>query len=107
VPAPVRAYFEALRADDDGAVLALFAPDAVVVDREAEIRGAAEIREWQLGPVAANDATIELLGGEPLTGGGYQARVRMTGSFPGGVAEALFDFRSSDGKISRLEISPL
>jgi hypothetical protein len=87
--------------------LALFAPDAVVVDREAEIRGAAAIREWQLGPVAASDATIELLGGEPLTGGGYRVRVRMTGSFPGGVAEALFDFRSSDGQISHLGISPL
>jgi hypothetical protein len=87
--------------------LALFAPDAVVVDREAEIRGAAAIREWQMGPVAASAATIELLGGEPLTGGGYRVRVRMTGSFPGGAAKARFDFGSSDGQISRLEIRPL
>jgi len=105
VPDVVNRYFVALNSSDREGLLALFAPDAVVVDEGETWRGMNEIRTW-VGNVAFRFQYIaEVLGVETGGDGDYVARTRLEGNFPGGTVELNVRFDVEGGQIRRLEIA--
>lgn len=103
VPDVVNRYFVALNSNDREGLLALFTPDAVVVDEGQTWRGTSEIRTW-VGDVAFKfQYTAEVLGVEAAGDGNYVAHVRLEGNFPGGTVELNVRFDVDEGQIRRLE----
>lgn len=78
----------------------------MVVDEGETRRGTGEIRAWQTGPASRYTYTTEVLSGEPREGDRYVVHGRLTGNFPGGTAELIWDFTISSERISRLAIAP-
>jgi hypothetical protein len=105
-PAAVTAFFEADARRHIDAIVALFAPDAVVVDERQTWQGSDEIRAWQEGPASKYTYTTEISHLEPVDDDRYRASGRLRGNFPGGTADLKWDFTIRDGLISRLEIAP-
>lgn len=91
------------RTDD---LVALFTPEATVVDEGEARRGTDAIRAWRAGAATAYEYTTTVTGHEPLPGGRHRVRVRLEGTFPGGTADLRFDFTLAGDRISRLEIAP-
>ena len=102
----IRRYFEHDANRDIDGIVALFSDDATVID-EAETRhGTDEIRAWQTGTASKYTYSTEILAitdGEP---GRSFVDARITGDFPGGVADLRWDFTVSDDRIRRLVIAP-
>jgi hypothetical protein len=98
-------YFDLCAERDQDAIVALFADDATVVDESTTRRGKAELRAWREGAVTFYTYTTELLSSEALGPDRYLITGRLTGDFPGGVAEFKWDFTISDGRITRLVIA--
>ena len=102
-PDVINLYFAALNSRDRDGLLALFTPDAVVVDEGATWRGTSEIRTW-VGDVAFKfQYTAEVLGVEAAGEAAYVAYVRLEGNFPGGTVELNVSFDVDGNQIRRLE----
>jgi hypothetical protein len=102
----VRRYFT-LDADRNiDAIVALFADDATVVDEGETRHGTMEIRAWQIGPASRYTYTTEVLGTVAVEPDRYVVTGRLTGNFPGGIAELKWDFTLAGGRIRRLVIAP-
>ena len=102
----VRRYFE-LDADRDiDAILALFSDDATVVDEGKERHGTLEIHAWQIGDASRYAYTTEVLDTVVLAPDRRVVTGRLTGNFPGGVAELRWDFTIAGDRIARLIIAP-
>jgi hypothetical protein len=102
----VRRYFE-LDADRDvNAILALFSDDATVVDEGESRHGPRAIRAWQTGEASKYTYTTEVLDTVAPAPDRRVVTGRLTGDFPGGVAELRWDFTVSGGRIARLVIAP-
>lgn len=106
VPEAIREYFarDAERAIDS--IVALFTEDATVTDEGETRRGTAQIRAWQTGPASQYTYTTEILGTDALAADQYVVTGRLTGDFPGGVAELRWDFRLRGARIKTLVIAP-
>lgn len=103
IPDVVNRYFAVLNSRDEEGLLALFRPEAVVVDEGETWRGTSEIRTW-VGKVAFRfQYTAGVLGVESAGDGNYVARVRLEGNFPGGTVELNISFDVDGDKIRRLE----
>jgi ketosteroid isomerase-like protein len=103
VPDAVNRYFAALNGRDREDLLALFSPDAVVVDEGQTWTGASEIRGWVDEVAFKFQYTAEVLGVEDACEGSCVARVRLEGNFPGGTAELNVRFEVDGGQIRQLE----
>ncbi len=102
----IRRYFE-LDADRDiDSIVALFSIDATVVDEGETRHGIAEIRAWQIGPASKYTYTTQILDTVALAPERYRITGRLTGDFPGGIAELKWDFTVAAGRITRLAIAP-
>ena len=106
LPDVVRRYFglDADRAIDP--IVALFTADATVIDEGETRHGTTEIRAWQTGPAANYTYTTEVHGTEALAANRHVVTGRLTGNFPGGVAELKWDFTLAGERISQLIIAP-
>jgi uncharacterized protein (TIGR02246 family) len=105
VPDVVSRYFSALNSRDGDGLLALFTPDAVVVDEGETWLGTGEIRTWVEDIAFRFQYTAEVLGVETAGDGDYVARTRLEGNFPGGSVELTVRFDLDGGQIRRLEIA--
>jgi hypothetical protein len=106
MPETVNQYFALDARHDHGAILALFADDAVVVDEGRTMRGREAIRSWREGPVSRYSYTTEIAGTEQLAPDRVLVRGRITGDFPGRTAELGWDFTLEKERITRLVIAP-
>ena len=102
-PDVVNRYFAALNGRDGEGLLALFSPDAVVVDEGQTWPGTTEIRTWVEDVAFRFQYTAEVLGVEDAGDGKYIARVRLEGDFPGGTVELNVRFEVDGNRIRRLE----
>ncbi len=105
-PPAIESYFENDSRRDVEGILALFAPDAVVIDDGRSWQGSTDIRAWQLGPASQYQYTVTVFGIEGTGGETYVASCRLDGNFPGGSAELRFRFTLSLDLIEQLEIAP-
>lgn len=105
-PEVVRRYFEHDAKRDIAAIVALFAEDATVVDEGRTRHGTAEIQAWQTGPASTYTYTTEILGSERHGSNRCLVTGRLTGNFPGGIADLRWDFTVAADRISRLVIAP-
>jgi ketosteroid isomerase-like protein len=106
LPAAVQLYFHADARRDIDAILALFAPDATVVDEGKAYRGTAMLREWQEGPASRYEYRVTIADRRNLGEGGVRVVVRLDGNFPGGTATVNFDFDLTGDRIRGLRIAP-
>jgi ketosteroid isomerase-like protein len=104
LPGPVAAYFEANKRFDLDAMLAPFAPDAVVVDEKRTYRGHDAIRAWiEEATLGARAVAIP----RQVEGDGADRVVtaEVSGSFPGSPVTLGFRFGLTGDRIARLEIA--
>src|SRR5260370_245450 len=106
VPGPVRSYFAADATRDIDAILALFTPDASVVDEGQTYRGAEMRREWQDGPGSRYQYRVTIVDHRELADGCVRVVGRLDGNFPGGMATVNFDFELAGERIAGLAIAP-
>ena len=104
LPDILQRYFAAQNAHDIEALVACFAPDAVVRDEGKDIIGMQEIRTWKIETSAKYRITAE-----PLESRAEADRtivvVMVSGTFPGSPAKLTYRFGFSiDGRINALEI---
>ncbi len=105
VPDVINRYFAALNGRDSEGLLALFTPEAVVIDEGETWRGLSEIRTWIDNVAFRFQYNAEVLGVEGAGDGSYVARMRLEGDFPGGTVELNVRFDVDGGQIRRLENS--
>ena len=89
-----------------GSIVALFTDHAQVVDEGEARHGRSEIREWQIGPASKYTYTTQVLHSEELDANRYAVTGRLTGNFPGGVAELRWNFKLAGDRIEQLIIAP-
>jgi hypothetical protein len=105
-PDVITRYFNVTAERNTDTIVALFADDATVVDEATTRRGKDEIRAWRNGPATAYTYTTELFSTQPIAPNRYLITGRLTGNFPGGVADLKWDFTIADDRITRLVIAP-
>jgi ketosteroid isomerase-like protein len=105
LPKTIAAYFAATNARDTAAVVACFAPDAVVVDERREMRGRAAIRAWRERTFGQYRYTSDVI---DATAAGERIVVtaRVAGDFPGSPVDLHFAFALAGDQIAALEIRP-
>jgi hypothetical protein len=106
VPYVVSRYFERDTDRDIDSIVSLFADDATVIDEREEHHGTAEIRAWQTGAASKYTYTTEITNTETLGPDRYLVTGRLTGNFPGGIADLKWDFTIAGQQITRLVIAP-
>ncbi|GHO46888.1 nuclear transport factor 2 family protein [Ktedonospora formicarum] len=97
-------YFEASARRDIDAVVASFSEEALVVDENHTYHGSQEIREWQEGVASIYEYTTQILDTKRLDEKSYLVIGRLTGNFPGGIADLQYRFVIHNDLIERLEI---
>ena len=102
----VSRYFELDAAQDHESLVARFAENATVVDERQTWRGTDEILAWRTGPASTYEYATEIEQTTALAPNRRHVRGRLTGNFPGGVADLRWDFTTNDGLITRLVIAP-
>lgn len=104
LPEPIAAYFIADRGAGE-TVADCFTPAAVVQDEGHVYRGADEIRRWRADVAAKFTYVCDPLAIDAQDGKSV-VRCRLTGDFPGNVADLRFFFQLEGDKIAALEIIP-
>ena len=104
VPQPILDYLDAIRRFDGNALLAAFAPDAVVVDERVIYRGLREISGWIEDAIVVARPVVTLRLTAPV---GAEQRVVADISGPNLARPLLatLSFTILDEHVSRLEIS--
>jgi uncharacterized protein (TIGR02246 family) len=103
IPDVINRYIASLNSRDPEELLALFTPDAVVVDEGETWRGTSEITTWVVDIAFRFQYNAEVLSVETTGDGDYIARVRLEGNFPGGTVELKVRFDVDEDRIRRLE----
>jgi hypothetical protein len=106
LPLIVSQYFDFDAVRDVESIVALFTDDATVIDENETRHGTHEIRSWQEGPASKYTYTTEITASSRLGPDRYMVDARLTGNFPGGIANLKFDFTIADEHITRLVIAP-
>ena len=106
LPDVILRYFERDTDRDIDSIVNLFADDATVIDEGEERHGTAEIRAWQTGAASKYTYTTEITNTEALGPARYLVTGRLTGNFPGGIADLKWDFTIAGQHITRLIIAP-
>jgi hypothetical protein len=91
LPAVLERYFAAQNAHDTDALVACFAPDAVVHDEGEDIVGTAAIRAWKEKTSAKYRVTVEPLERRDESGRTVVV-ARVSGTFPGSPANLTYRF---------------
>lgn len=102
----IRRFFALEAARDLDDMIALFADDATVLDESQTRQGTDAIRAWRAEVASKYTYTTEILAitnGDP---GRVLVEGRITGDFPGGVADLKWDFTIAEDRIRRLVIAP-
>jgi ketosteroid isomerase-like protein len=97
-------YVEAVNARDPEQLLALFAPDATVVNTFGLHEGADQIRAFYVELVFANEVTVQITN---VIDGGKQCAIEVDGHSPAtDVVQKMTDVFTvgGDGRITRLSI---
>jgi len=104
LPDVLHRYFAAQNAHDIEALVACFAPDAVVRDEGKDIIGTQAIRTWKIETGAKYRITAEPLESRPEADRTIVV-VKVSGTFPGSPANLMYRFSfSTDGRINSLEV---
>jgi hypothetical protein len=106
IPEVVTRYFERDTDRDIDSIVSLFADDATVIDEGETRHGTTEIRAWQTGAASKYTYTTEITSTEALGPDRYLVTGRLTGNFPGGVADLKWDFTIAGHHITQLVIAP-
>jgi hypothetical protein len=106
LPDVVTRYFERDADRDIDSIVSLFADDATVVDEGETRHGSTEIRAWQTGVASKYTYTTEITSTQALGPDRYVVIGRLTGNFPGGVADLKWDFTVAGHHITQLVIAP-
>lgn len=101
LPQPLAEFIRAKNAHDSAALTACFAPDAVVYDDGAEMRGRPAIKEWSEGVNKAYSLTMEPTG---LTEAEDETVLTalVSGNFDGSPLEFEYRFKIKAGSITAL-----
>jgi hypothetical protein len=104
LPSILDRYFNAQNAHDIDAMIACFAPDAVVRDEGHTHAGTDAIRAWKI-----DTSTRYRIAAEPIESRNDGDRtvvvVKVSGTFPGSPANLTYRFGfSADGRIGALEV---
>jgi hypothetical protein len=104
LPAILDRYFKAQNTHDIEAMVACFAPDAVVRDERRDIIGTEAVRAWK-----KETSAKYRIAAEPIESRSEHDRtivvVRISGRFPGSPANLTYRFGfSADGLINALEV---
>jgi hypothetical protein len=104
LPEILHRYFAAQNAHDIDAMVACFAPDAIVRDEGHTHVGTGAVRAWKKETSAKYRITAEPI--ESRTEGDrIIVIVRVSGTFPGSPANLTYSFGfSTDGRIAALEV---
>ena len=102
----IRRFFELDAVRDLDALVALFSDDATVIDEGQERHGIDEIRTWRADVASKYTYTTEVRTIDSREGGRYLVDGRITGDFPGGVADLTWEFTVAADRIRRLVIAP-
>lgn len=102
----IRLYFEADDERDLDALVALFDDDATVADEGQTRHGTDEIRAWRTDVASKYTYATEVLAITNREPDRYVVDGRITGDFPGGVADLRWDFTIADDRIRHLTIAP-
>lgn len=106
-PDVLRRYFDRQDdRDDPDALIALFSDDAVVVDEGRTRHGIDEIRAWRSEVATKYTYTTEIRAIDEREPGRYVVDGRITGDFPGGVADLRWELTVAGDRIRRLVIAP-
>ena len=105
LPSPILAYIDAARRCDGAALVAAFAPDAVVRDEGGFHAGRDAIDAWWRAAKAKYQHVIEPLKMSE-TNGVAEVLAKVSGRFPGSPATMVFAFRVENWRIAELEIVP-
>src|SRR5689334_9884054 len=97
----IRRYFALDAARDLDGLVALFADDATVVDEAQTREGTDAIRAWRAEVASKYSYTTEIRAITNGVPGRALAEGRITGDFPGGIADLKWDFTVGDGRIRR------
>jgi ketosteroid isomerase-like protein len=103
VPAPIASFFHAFNAKDTDALLASFAPDALVTDEEHEYRGLAAIKGWFATVNAKYKPSVEATDLAD-NGGEIVVTTQVSGTFPGSPIRLHYHFTLKDGRVAALSI---
>src|SRR5687767_11291523 len=82
IPPIIESYFDASNANDIGALVACFSPDATVVDEHQTHRGTAQIKAWSVNVRKKYEFKSEILKALE-TPGVTIVTAKVSGSFPG------------------------
>src|SRR5262245_59174717 len=110
LPPRIAAYFTAADREDLDGMLDCFAPDAVVIDEDAEWQGRAEIRRWRATVATKYQYTVQIRSvdakGQTDRDERFDVQTHLEGNFPGGEVDLEYRFLLRDDQIGRLEIVP-
>lgn len=105
LPHPVQTYFDADQRGDRAALMAAFAPDALVQDEGHSYRGHDQIDAWWRDAkqrYAHQAAPFEM----KTEGHRVSVRATVTGNFPTSPATLTYHFTLAEGRIAELAIRP-
>lgn len=100
---PIRTFFFAQAPQDDGALAAAFAPDALVRDEGRSYRGPQAIRGWWLAAKEKYRHHAEPFEAADM-GGKTLVKAKVVGDFPGSPAILAFTFGLKGDRIVDLTI---
>ena len=104
LPILLQRYYDAQNAHDIEAMVACFAPDALVRDEGHDIGGAEAVRAWKKETSAKYHISAEPLECRAEAGHAVVV-VKVSGNFPGSPANLTHRFGfAADGRISTLEV---
>ena len=104
LPIVLQRYYYAENAHDIEAMVACFAPDALVRDEGRDIRGTEAVRAWKKETSAKYHISVEPLECS-VEAGHAVVVVKVSGNFPGSPANLTYRFDlTADGRISALEV---
>lgn len=100
LPKAVDEFVAATNAHDADSLLAVFAPDAIVVDDGATFDGPDRVREWLTAHQIEPRVVIE-----PVAFADGRLLASVDGDFPGGPLSFAFDFTTRDDRVTELVIA--
>lgn len=103
LPRPIQAYFDGSPRFDVDAMVAPFAPDAVVRDENNEHRGAAAIRAW-IEEASVGNKAINTPRAIESEGDRHRVTTEVEGDFKGSPVTLTFNFVLKNDRIDELEI---